>query len=148
MAWSLTVAAIVQRGDRYLVVEEEDPGHPQPVLNQPAGHVDPGEGILEAAIRETLEETGLAFTPTHLVGIYPLQARNGRDYCRICLAGTVPEDGVAVPREGEILACHWLTRAEIFAGFPRSTVVLACLDDFLAGRNLPLEAIAPVRRDR
>ena len=148
MSWSLTVAAIVQRGDRFLMVEEEDPGHPHPVLNQPAGHVDPGEGILEAAVRETLEETGLEFTPTHLVGIYQLQARNGQDYCRICFTGTVPDGGIAVPREGEILACHWLTRAEIAAGAPRSSAVLACLDDFLAGRRLPIDAITAIRRDR
>lgn len=148
MSWSLTVAAIIRRGNRFLMVEEEDPGHPQPVLNQPAGHVDPGEGIVEAAVRETLEETGLEFTPSHLVGIYQLQARNGQDYCRICFTGTVPDTGIAVPREGEILACHWLTRAEIAAGQPRSSVVLACIDDYLAGRRLPLEALAVVRRDR
>lgn len=148
MNWSLTVAAIIQRGDRFLMVEEQDPGHPGPVLNQPAGHVDPGEGILEAAVRETREETGLDFTATALVGIYPLQARNGRDYCRICFAGTVPANAVAAPEDPEILACHWLTRAEIAAGSPRSSVVLACIDDHLAGRRLPLEAIAAVRRDR
>lgn len=148
MAWALTVAAIIERDGRFLFVEEEDPGHPAPVLNQPAGHVDPGEGILEAAVRETLEETGLAFTPTHLVGIYALQARNGADYCRICLGGTVPAGGTAVPGEGEILACHWLTRAEAAARPRRSSVVLACLDDHLAGRRLPLEAIAAVHRDR
>lgn len=148
MAWSLTVAAIVQRGDRFLMVEEMDPGHPHPVLNQPAGHVDPGEGMLAAVVRETMEETGLGLSPTALVGIYQLQARNGRDYCRICFAGTVPADAVAVPRDGEILACHWLTRAEIAARAPRSSAVLACLDDYLAGRRLPLDAIAAVRRDR
>jgi len=148
MAWALTVAAIIRRGDRFLMVEEQDPGHPHPVFNQPAGHVDPGEGILEAVVRETREETGLDFTPTALVGLYPLQARNGRDYCRICFAGTVPGQGVAVPEDPEILACHWLTREEIAAGAPRSSVVLACLDDFLAGRRLPLDTIAAVRRDR
>ena len=148
MAWSLTVAAIVQRGDRFLMVEERDPGHPQPVLNQPAGHVDPGEGILEAVVRETREETGLVFTPLHLVGIYQLRARNGRDYCRLCFAGSVPAAGDAVPEDPEILACHWLTRTEIAAGAPRSSAVLACIDDFLSGRRLPLESIAAVRRDR
>ncbi len=148
MSWSLTVAAIIQRGDRFLMVEEQDPGYPHRVFNQPAGHVDPGEGILEAVVRETREETGLDFTPTALVGIYPLRARNGRDYCRICFAGTVPGQATAAPEDPEILACHWLTRAEISAGRPRSSVVLACIDDHLAGRRLPLDAVAAVRRDR
>lgn len=148
MGWSLTVAAIIQRGERFLLVEERDPGHPQPVLNQPAGHVDPGEDILEAAVRETWEETGLRFTPAHLVGIYPLQARNGQDYCRICFAGSVPPDKEAAPQDQEILACHWLTRAEIAARPQRSSLVLACIDDYLSGRRLPLTALAAARKDR
>ena len=63
MSWNLTVAAIVERAGRFLVVEEMDPGYPHPVLNQPAGHVDPGEPLVDAVVRETREETGLAFTP-------------------------------------------------------------------------------------
>lgn len=148
MPWSLTVAAILERDGRFLFVEEEDPGHPVPVLNQPAGHVDPGEGILEAVVREVREETGLEFTATHLVGIYQLQAKNGADYCRVCFAGTAPEDAVPVPGEGEILACHWLARGELPARALRSSVVLACIDDYLAGRRYPIDCIATVRRDR
>lgn len=148
MAWSLTVAAIVERGGRFLVVEETDGVNPERVLNQPAGHVDPGEPILDAAIRETLEETGLPFTPGALVGIYQVRARNGRDYCRVCFSGTVPEEAVAVPGEGEILACHWLTPAEIAERGPRSSVVLACIEDYLAGRRLPLDAVRGLRDDR
>lgn len=148
MAWALTVAAIIQRGERFLMVEEQDPGHPHPVLNQPAGHVDPGEGILQAVIRETWEEAGVPFTPTHLVGVYQLQARNGQDYCRLCIAGTVPEDASATPQDPEILACYWLTREEIDLRPQRSSLVLTCIDDFLAGRWLPLDTIADVRNDR
>lgn len=148
MTWSLTVAAIVERNGRFLVVEETDRVNPELVLNQPAGHVDPGEAILDAVVRETLEETGMAFTPEALIGIYQLRARNGRDYCRVCFAGSVPPDAVATPGEGEIHACYWLTRDEIAAGRPRSSIVLRCLDDYLAGRRLPLEIVAPVFSDR
>jgi 8-oxo-dGTP pyrophosphatase MutT (NUDIX family) len=148
MSWHLTVAAIVERGGRFLIVEETDRVNPELVLNQPAGHVDPGEAILDAVVRETLEETALTFTPESLVGVYQLRARNGRDYCRICFAGSVPEGDVARPGEGEIVACHWLTRDEIAAGRTRSSVVLRCIDDYLAGRRLPLAAVRHYHVDR
>ena len=148
MDWALTVAAIVERDGRFLVVEETDGVNPERVLNQPAGHVDPGEPILEAVVRETLEETGTAFTPEWVIGVYQLRARNGRDYCRVCFSGRVPPDAVVTPREGEILACHWLTRDEIAAGRPRSSLVLKCLDDYLAGRRLPLSAVDTLKDDR
>ncbi len=141
MAWSLTVAAVIERQGRFLVVEERDWEGPQ-VLNQPAGHVEPGEPLLDAVVRETWEETGLAFTPECLVGVYQLRAANGADYVRVCFAGTVPEGAVARPMDVEILACHWLGREEIAARPRRSGLVLACLDDYLGGQRLPLSAAA------
>ena len=149
MTWNVTVAAIIERSGRFLVVEEMDPGHPGPVWNQPAGHVDPGEAILDAVVREVREESGLPFTPTSFVGVYQLLGRNGRDYCRFCFAGTVPE-GVEAQAEDpeEILACHWLTRDEIAAGRPRSSVVLRCIDGYLAGVRLPLGAVSHFHSDR
>ncbi|HWQ07964.1 MAG TPA: NUDIX domain-containing protein, partial [Holophaga sp.] len=90
MTWAVTVAAIIERQGRFLMVEETDGVHPERVFNQPAGHVDPGESVLEAAVRETREETGLAFEPESLIGIYHVLARNGRDYLRICVSGGVP----------------------------------------------------------
>lgn len=148
MTWSLTVAAIIERQGRFLVVEETDGVHPEHVLNQPAGHVDPGESILEAVKRETLEETGLPFEPTHLVGIYQIRARNGRDYVRICFAGTVPDEALASPKDPIVLACHWQTREEIAAFGPRSSAVLACIEDYLAGTRLPLSALSRFLVDR
>ena len=149
MTWNVTVAAIIERAGRFLVVEEMDPGYPDAVWNQPAGHVDPGEGLLDAVVREVREETGLPFTPTSFVGVYQLLARSGRDYCRFCFAGSVP-DGVEAEAEDpeEILACRWLTRDEIAAGRPRSSVVLKCIDDHLAGVRLPLEAVTHFHADR
>ena len=146
--WALTVAAVIARDGRFLMVEETDGWNPERVLNQPAGHVDPGESILAAVVRETLEETGLAFTPEAILGIYQLLARNGQDYCRICFSGSVPQGAEPRPRDPQILACHWLTREEIARTRLRSTLVLNCLDDFLAGRGHPLSLASEVRRDR
>jgi phosphatase NudJ len=148
MTWALTVAAIIERRGRFLVVEETDRVNPERVLNQPAGHVDRGESILEAVVRETLEETGTAFTPKAIVGIYQLRARNGLDYCRIGFSGSVPDDAVARPRPGEILACHWMTREEIAARRPRSSLVLKSIDDYLAGRRFPLDLVDALHDDR
>jgi 8-oxo-dGTP pyrophosphatase MutT (NUDIX family) len=148
MTWRVTVAAVVERDGRFLVVEERDPGHGGIVWNQPAGHVDPGEPVLHAVVRETLEETGLALTPTALLGVYQLRARDGRDYCRVCFAGTVPDGAEARPLDPQILACRWLTRDEIEAGRPRSGLVLRCVDDYLAGRRLPLSAVGELLDER
>jgi 8-oxo-dGTP pyrophosphatase MutT (NUDIX family) len=146
--WALTVAAVIERQGRFLVVEEPDKVTGRPVFNQPAGHVEPGESLLDAVRREVREETGLAFTPEALVGLYPLRAANGRDYFRACFTGTVPEGAVAAPEDPDILRCHWLTRAEL-AGAPlRSGWVLACLDDALSGRRFPLDLVAEVRHER
>ncbi|HEX9010744.1 MAG TPA: NUDIX hydrolase [Holophagaceae bacterium] len=148
MAWSLTVAAVIARQGRFLVVEETDGVHPERVLNQPAGHVEPGETILDAVRREVKEETGLAFTPEAVVGIYQLQARNGRDYCRICFTGTVPEGAEAAPEDPEILGCRWLSRDELAGAALRSGLVLRCVDDVLAGLSYPLSLVETVRRER
>ena len=99
-------------------------------------------------VRETWEETGLTFEPRHLIGLYHLQARNGLDYLRICFCGTVPEDGPRHPRIHRSSACHWLTREEIAQARPRSSAVLHCIDDYLSGRRLPLEAVSAFHRDR
>ncbi len=146
--WALTVAAIIERQGRFLFVEELDQVTGQPVFNQPAGHVEPGETLLDAVRREVREETGLAFTPEAIVGLYPLQAANGKDYFRVCFSGTVPEGAVAVPEDADILRCHWLTRAELDAAPLRSGWVRRCLDDALAGRRFPLDLVADLRVER
>jgi phosphatase NudJ len=146
--WALTVAAVIERQGRFLFVEEPDKVTGRPVLNQPAGHVEPGESLLEAVRREVREETGLAFTPEAIVGLYPLKAANGSDYFRVCFAGTVPGDAVAVPEDPDILRCHWLTREELASASLRSGWVLRCLDDALQGRRFPLDLVAEIRVER
>ncbi len=148
MSWRVTVAAVAERNGRFLMVEETDKVHPEPVFNQPAGHLDPGETLLDAVARECLEETSMPFTPEALLGIYHVHARNGHDYLRVAFCGSVPDDCEPVPQPGEILACHWLTRDEIAAGRPRSSAVLRCIDDYLAGVRIPLSAASHVHRDR
>jgi len=147
MAWSLTVAAIIEQQGRFLFVEETDGVHPERVYNQPAGHVDPGEDLITAVIRETREETGLVFTPEAFVGIYLVQAGNGRDYARVCFAGRVPEGLEPLPEDPVILGCAWLSRDEA-ALRPRSSAVLACLDDYLRGQRMPLGCVTAFLRDR
>ncbi len=148
MTWRLTVAAVVERDGKFLVVEERDPGGRGVVWNQPAGHVEAGEATLDAVVRETLEETGLALTPTALVGVYQLRARDGRDYCRVCFAGTVPGDAGARPLDPDILGCRWVTREELAEGPTRSGLVLRCVDDLLAGARLPLSTVGPLLDER
>ena len=145
---ALTVAAVIERQGRYLFVEEPDKVTGRLVINQPAGHVEPGESLLDAVRREVREETGLALTPEAIVGLYPLKAANGSDYFRICYTGTVPEEAVAVPEDPDILRCHWLSRVELVASHLRSGWVLRCLDDALAGRRFPLDLVAEIRQER
>lgn len=147
MTWSLTVAAVIQQGDRFLMVEERDGAGPL-VLNQPAGHVEPGEGLLEAVVREVREETGLPFTAEAFLGLYPLHAANGKDYLRVCFLGQVPEGALPKPEDPEILGCAWFTRSEITGRLPRSGLVLRCLEDALGGRRLPLDALGGLLSER
>lgn len=134
---ALTVAAIVERTGRFLCVEELIAG--RRVINQPAGHVEPGETPAQAVIREALEETAWHFRPTAVVGIYlwrPPEA--ARPYLRVALCGdcTAHEAGRAL--DTGILQAVWLERDELLAraGTLRSPMVMRCLDDYRAGQRL------------
>lgn len=146
MAWSLTVAAIIERDGRFLVVEEPDKLSDRSVINQPAGHVEPGESALDAVIREAWEEAGAYFTPQRIVGFYPLIAKNGKDYFRVCYAGSISDNSVLQPQDSDILQCHWMTKEQIQAFGPRSPLVLECITDYLNGESLPLSAIKRLQR--
>jgi 8-oxo-dGTP pyrophosphatase MutT (NUDIX family) len=136
---SVTVAAVIERDGRFLLVEERIEG--RLVLNQPAGHLDPGESIAAACRREVMEETAHEFEPTGLVGIYRWHyAAKDVTFLRFCFKGKA---GAQLSRalDEEIVAAHWLTLEEIRArkAQHRSPLVQKCVDDFLAGRSFPLE---------
>lgn len=139
----VTVAAIAERDGRFLLVEELIDG--ARVWNQPAGHLDPGESLVTAVIRETREETGYRFVPDAIVGIYLWRRDDGLAFLRHVFAGRT-EGEPAGELDAEIVGVHWRTRAELAApGAPlRSPLVLRCVDDHLAGRNYPLELLSTV----
>jgi 8-oxo-dGTP pyrophosphatase MutT (NUDIX family) len=157
---SATVAAIVERDGRFLLVEELTAQGL--MLNNPAGHLDPGEAPEAACVREVLEETTFAFTPQALVGVYLSRSRkptaagrprrragetDGLDdttYLRIAYCGTVganPVPGAVL--DGGIVGTVWLTPEEIRASQARhrSPLLLAGLEDYLAGRRFPLDLV-------
>ncbi|MEW5864470.1 MAG: NUDIX hydrolase [Pseudomonadota bacterium] len=140
---SVTVAAVIERDGRFLLVEEIANG--RRVLNQPAGHLDPGESLLEAVVREVLEETAHRFTPTALVGVYRWRYdKEDVTYLRFCFTGTVSDFDPGRALDTGIVALHWLTREELRekSAMHRSPLVQRCVDDHLAGRHFPLEVLS------
>jgi 8-oxo-dGTP pyrophosphatase MutT (NUDIX family) len=141
---SVTVAAVIERNGRFLLVEEDYDG--KRVLNQPAGHLDPGEGLVAACVREVMEETAHDFQPEALVGIYRwFYAPRDITYLRFTFCGKVGGPVPGRTLDKEIVATHWLTREEIEArrAEHRTELLMACLDDYLAGKRYPLEVLAP-----
>lgn len=144
MQWkpNVTVAAVVKRDDRFLLVEEEADG--VSVLNQPAGHVEAHESIVAAAGREVLEETGWEFTPQALVGTYYWHSPATKiTYLRFCFTGQVHNHDPDRSLDTGIIRAIWLTRAEIEnqAEKLRSPMVLCCIRDFDAGQSFPLHLL-------
>ncbi|WP_295987263.1 NUDIX hydrolase [uncultured Variovorax sp.] len=144
---NVTVAAVIEREGRFLLVEEQTPDGLR--LNTPAGHLDPGESPAEGCARETLEETAHHFTPTALIGIYMARSRplaeGGADttYMRFAFTGTLGafEEGRALD-EG-IVRTVWMTADEIRASVARhrSPLLLQCVEDHLAGKRHPLDVV-------
>jgi 8-oxo-dGTP pyrophosphatase MutT (NUDIX family) len=146
MVWkpSVTVAGVIERDGRFLFVEENIDG--RRVLNQPAGHLDPGESLPAACAREVLEETAHRITPTALIGVYRWHyAPKDVTFLRFAFSGSVDafEDGRKLDKE--IVRTHWLSLDELKARHEmhRSPLVLRCVEDYLAGRRYPLELFSP-----
>ena len=139
----VTVAAIIERAGKFLMVEERAGGNL--VLNQPAGHLEQGESLLAAVTRETLEETGHRFDPEHVVGVYLWHSQDAATtYLRVAFCGAVePSADVAALDEG-IVALHWFSRAQLVRRVHelRSPMVMRCIDDYLAGQRYPLDCLA------
>jgi phosphatase NudJ len=143
---AVTVAAVIADGGRYLLVQEHTREGLR--LNNPAGHLDPGESPFEAVVRECLEETKRMFVPDALVGFYLWRftrsdPQEDVTFLRVAYAGTVGEELPGRAFDEGIVRTLWLTPDEIRArqAEHRSPLVMRCIDDHLAGRRLPLEAI-------
>lgn len=136
-----TVAAIVVKDDRFLMVEEISGG--QKVFNQPAGHVEQGETIIDATIRETLEETGWAIRPTAIQGLYTYTApANGVTYHRYCLIAEALHEIPNAQLDNGIIGPQWMSIDELRqSNRLRSPMVLTCAEDYLKNRHFPLDLI-------
>lgn len=144
----VTVAAIIERDGKFLMVEELAAG--KLVLNQPAGHLEHGESLIAAAAREAFEETGHRFAPEHVVGFYLWHSEEAATtYLRVAFCGSVEPPGSAVSLDEGIVAIHWLTRVQLAHREQqlRSPMVLRCIDDYLAGRRYPLACLSHLDSD-
>lgn len=141
----ITVATLVEKDGRFLLVEERSNG--LVVFNQPAGHVEEGETLVEAALRETLEESGWQVQLSGFLGSYVLPVpERAMTYYRFCFIAEAREQ-VTQKLDSDIIAAHWLTHEEILARTSqlRSPLVLQCIEDYRAGKRYPLDIIKEFR---
>ncbi|QIB64072.1 NUDIX hydrolase [Kineobactrum salinum] len=146
MPWHahVTVATVVQREGLYLLVEERDKTTGRPVFNQPAGHLEPGESLQQAAVRETLEETGWRVALTGVLGLALYTAPgNGVTYYRTTFAAEAREALPGAILDPDILAVHWLDYEAIIANSARmrSPLVLAAVEQQRSGICYPVDLI-------
>jgi 8-oxo-dGTP pyrophosphatase MutT (NUDIX family) len=147
MSWTphVTVAAIIERQGRFLMVEEQTTEGLR--LNQPAGHLEQGESLVQAVVRETREETARDFNPLVLIGVYRWQVPlKDLTYLRFCFHGETTEPLPGQPLDEAIVGLHWMSRSDLAerAGQLRSPLVLTCIDDYLHGHRYPLELLNEV----
>ena len=144
MVWKphVTVAAVIERDGKFLLVEEETDSGIR--YNQPAGHLECREALVDAVIREVLEETACTFVPQYLVGVYNWR-NEAKDltYLRFTFGGEVVAHDAQRQLDGGIIAAHWLSLDEIQAvqARLRSPMVMRCMNDYLSGQRCPLELL-------
>jgi 8-oxo-dGTP pyrophosphatase MutT (NUDIX family) len=139
---NVTVAALIERDGRFLLVEEETEDGIR--FNQPAGHLDQDESLVAACAREALEETAWHFRPTALVGVYQWPRPSGDiTYLRFAFAGELGEHEEGRVLDAGILRAVWMTPDEIRATVERhrSPLIWQCVSDYLAGRRFPLDLV-------
>ena len=145
MQWkpNTTVAAIAEQNGRFLLVEESING--QLVFNQPAGHLEQGESLIDALKREVLEETAWEFEPKNLVGIYLYPNPNNAEitYLRFCFYGNCTKEHPHQTLDDGIVRTAWLTQKEIEDEHKhmRSPLVNRCIKDYLNGNSYPLDLL-------
>jgi 8-oxo-dGTP pyrophosphatase MutT (NUDIX family) len=144
MIWkpNVTVAAVVEREGRFLLVEEDTSRGR--LFNQPAGHLEPGESLLEAVAREALEETAYSFKPAALLGVY--QHRSPAEkvtYLRFAFTGDITGHDPARALDKGIVRAAWIAPDEIRRNPARhrSPLVMRCVEDYLAGHRYPLSLL-------
>jgi len=142
---AVTVASIIERDGLFFMIEEDTSDGRR--INQPAGHLDPGESLIDAVIRETKEETAHGFIPSHLVGTYLARYVSQRrgipvTFLRFAFAGKVGQQ-YDQPLDEGIVRTMWMSYDELVATKDRhrSELVLKCIDDYRAGVHIPLSAI-------
>lgn len=138
----VTVATVIEKDGKFLFVEEYSAG--EAVINQPAGHLEANETLAEAAIRETLEETGHTVELTHYLGTYLYKApRNQVTYVRHCFCADSLNYDSSMPLDDGIIGPLWLTYEEFIeqTARHRAPLVQKCLDDYRAGKRYPLDII-------
>jgi 8-oxo-dGTP pyrophosphatase MutT (NUDIX family) len=145
MGWSahVTVATVIQQEDRFLLVEERSEGFSHLVYNQPAGHVEAGETLIQAALRETLEETAWQVEINHLLGIYSYTPPMfpDRTYFRFAFLATALTQTNS-PLDRDIVQATWLSLEQLqLSGRARSPLVIKAIEDALAGQRYPLSLI-------
>lgn len=144
MIWkpNVTVAAIIEQDGKFLLVEE----HTSQGLrfNQPAGHLEANESLLNAVVREAREESAYDFEPQHLVGVYRWHAATSdTTYLRFAYSGRILAHHAGQALDDGIVRAMWMSVEEIRATVPRhrSPLILRCVEDYLAGKRYPLELI-------
>lgn len=148
MVWkpNVTVAAVLARDGKYLLVEEET--EVGLAFNQPAGHLEEGEELIDAVVREALEETAYHFKPTHLIGIYNWK-HPSKDitYLRFAFGGELRGYEAERKLDAGIVAARWLSYEEVQAtqARHRSPLILRCIDDLRAGKQYPLDLLVHYR---
>ena len=139
---NVTVAAVIQKDERFLIVEEKSNDHI--VFNQPAGHLEKNETILDAIKREVLEETAWDFKPEILIGIYLCPSPQANiTYLRFCFSGSCIKHYPDRSLDKGILRAVWMTKEELEANDQkmRSILVLQCIDDYLSGKRYSLDLL-------
>ena len=147
MIWKphATVAAIIEHNNKFLMVEELIQG--EAVYNQPAGHLEPGESLIDAVIRETQEETAWQFIPEAVTGVYLWKhPDNGETFLRVAVCGSCKNHNAQQPLDTGVIQAVWLSRHELLSEPDklRTPMVINCIDDYIAGKRYPLGMLVNV----